>query len=257
MVPNRSGQGVSSKVKLTPSARADRTPVATSFRRRLSSEKPCRPSSVVSVFVCWPVVADAYPWPFYRHDLPCVLPSNANELPRRHGNGFLNRTRLRRRSTSTPHCPNAPHDRCQRENTRVSLPYTTTLALAIGNRGSTDGDIDHGLGHLRPGRKSRRRAPLPLPRDHQRRVNGGHLCCVGSRHTVPFCDAHMTLHLKNRTGCSRMNTGTLVQRTIHVMCASEQTQPGNRDMLLATARDLGYVLQNWLAQLDACDSATA
>jgi hypothetical protein len=37
----------------------------------------------------------------------------------------------------------------------MSLPYTTTLALAIGDRGSTNGDIDQGLVRRRPGRKSR------------------------------------------------------------------------------------------------------
>ena len=37
------------------------------------------------------------------------------------------------------------------------------LALAIGDRGSVDGDIDHGRAHLRTNRKSRQRAWLPLP----------------------------------------------------------------------------------------------
>ena len=38
-----------------------------------SERRACRPSSVVSVSVCWPVVADAYPLPFCHHDLPYVL----------------------------------------------------------------------------------------------------------------------------------------------------------------------------------------
>jgi hypothetical protein len=76
----------------------------------------------------------------------------------------------------------------------MSLPRSTTsLALAIGDGGSVDGDIDHGLSHLRTDRKSRQRTGLPLSRDHRQCVHGGDLRSVRYRHTgtVHFCVADM------------------------------------------------------------------
>ncbi len=84
-----------------------------------------------------------------------------------------NRGDLRPPRTDTKRCQNAPHERCQRGKTStMSLPCgATSLALAIGDGSSVDGDIDHGWAHLRTNCKSRRGAWLPLPRDHRRSVN--------------------------------------------------------------------------------------
>jgi hypothetical protein len=161
-----------------------------------------------------------------------------------HGNRLSNRSQLRRRSTNRPHCPNAPDERCQRENTSgMSLPRkTTSLALAIGDRGSVDGDIDHGLSHLRTDGKSRQRTGLPLSRDHRQCVDGGDLRSVRYRHTgtVHFCVADMasarglrserrrlpqpqsigchrpSVHLRNRVGCSRMHTRILQRKRLTI-----------------------------------------
>lgn len=122
-------------------------------------------------------------------------------------NSICSKSRLRRRSTNTPHCPNAPDERCQRGNASgMSLPCSTTsLALAIGDRSSVDGDIDHGLTHFRTGRKSRSRTGLPLSRDHRRGVDGGNLRSVRYRHpcTAPFCVLDIASARGHRTAQGR------------------------------------------------------
>lgn len=224
--------------------RAARACIGPTFVQRPSfSERPCRPSSVVSVSVCWSVVADAYPLPSCPHDLPSRAPLQRAVGSGLHGNRLSDRIHLRR-FTNTPHRRNAPHERCQRGDTSgMSLPCSTSsLALAIGDRGRVDGDIDHGLAHLRTHRKSRQRTRLPLSRDHRRSVTGGAFRGVRVRHTgtrpflclapEPLSALTLRLHVEIGAGCSGMHTGSA--RMCQQPClsvpvyASEQTQRGHR-----------------------------